>query len=128
MDLALLNEKVALVTDGAYGLGRAVSMALAAEGAGVVVDYHRRPEQAEALAEEVRQRFSCESMAVEADISAESEVVAMFDRAEQRFGGVDILVNNAAVCPTRWVKDMSSAEWNDMTGATVDCSGGMLMR
>ena len=123
MDLGL-NDKVAIVTGGAHGLGRAVCMALASEGARVVINYHRRPEQAEALADEIRRRFSIDLMAAHADVSAEADVTALFDRAEERFDRIDILVNNAAVCPTRWVKDMPSAEWN--TTLAVNLGGAFL--
>lgn len=107
-----LRDKVALVTGGAHGLGKSIALAFAAEGARVIVNYHRRPEQAEALAAEIRQQFSTQCEAMQADVASEADVVAMFDRADERFGGLDALVNNAAVCPTRWVKDMPYDEWN----------------
>jgi 3-oxoacyl-[acyl-carrier protein] reductase len=112
MDLHL-KDKVALVTGGSHGLGRAICLGLAAEGAHVVVNYRRHAELAESLAKELRASCGVEAMAVSADVSRESDVEEMFRRANERFLRLDVLVNNAAVCPTCDVKDMSAAEWTE---------------
>ena len=112
MDLHL-KDQVALVTGGSRGLGKAICLALAAEGAHVAVNYRRSPRNAEALAEEIHATCGVEAMAVGADVARESEVQAMFRHVLARFSRLDILVNNAAVCPTRSVKDTSEAEWNE---------------
>lgn len=119
MDLGL-NKKVALVTGGAHGLGRAVCRALAAEGASVAINYRRHPEQAETLAADIRQQFGVEALAVLADVSAETDVIGMFESVQERLGIVDVLVNNAAHCPTRWVKDMTLAEWSDTLAVNLN--------
>ena len=111
MDLEL-NNKVALVTDGAHGLGRAVCLALAAEGARVAINYHRHPDEAESLAAEIRDRFAVEACAVGSDVSFEADVVAMFESVEQRLGVVEILVNKAEVCPTGRITETTAVEWN----------------
>jgi len=110
MDLQL-RDKVALVTGGSHGLGRAISLGLAAEGARVAVNYHRTAEKAEQLADEIRQQHGTEALAVLGDVAREADVAAMFDCVEARLGLVEILVNNAAVCPTCQVKDMTLDEW-----------------
>jgi 3-oxoacyl-[acyl-carrier protein] reductase len=115
MDLELRN-KVALVTGGSHGLGRAISLALAAEGARVAINYHRNPEKAETLATEIRREYGVEALPVAADMAEEAHVGPMFDTIQSTLGVVEILVNNAAVCPTCPVKDMTLDQWR----ATLD--------
>jgi 3-oxoacyl-[acyl-carrier protein] reductase len=110
MDLHLA-DKTALVTGGSHGLGRAICLELAAEGAQVIVNFRRDPAKAEALVDELRKTYGVEAMAVQADVSREAQVEEMFRRALERFGRLDVLVNNAAVCPTGEVKDMPADEW-----------------
>ncbi len=110
MDLHL-SDKTALVTGGSHGLGRAICWELAAEGARVVVNFRRDPAKAEALVEEIQTTHGVEAMAVQADVACEADVDAMFGRVLARFGRLDVLVNNAAICPTREVKDMPADEW-----------------
>jgi 3-oxoacyl-[acyl-carrier protein] reductase len=112
MDLEL-EGKVALVTGGSRGLGKAICLGLAAEGANVGVNYRRNPEKAAAVVEQIRTAYGVEAAAVPADVSKEADVVAMFRQVEQRFSHLDILVNNAAVCPTCQVKDMTEKQWSE---------------
>jgi len=117
MDLEL-KDKVALVTGGSRGLGKAICMALAAEGAKVGVNYYRSADrsvdlvdEAEAVVKEIIDTHGVEALAVAADVSREADVLEMFRVMEDRFSQVDVLVNNAAVCPTCQVKDMPLAMW-----------------
>jgi len=125
MDMQL-TDKVALVTGGSHGLGKAVCLALAAEGAKVAVNYRRDPAKADAVVDEIAERFGTEALAVRADVGREDDVSAMFGEIEQRLSTVEILVNNAAICPTCQVKDMSEAVWNEtvqvnLTGTFLTC-------
>jgi len=95
MDLHLQNQ-VVLITGGSTGLGGAISTMLAAEGAKVAINYVVHPAVAQALAEELTTKYGTEAMAVYADVSSESDVLAMFEKVEQTLGSVDALVNNAA--------------------------------
>ncbi|MFV2067321.1 MAG: SDR family NAD(P)-dependent oxidoreductase [Pirellulales bacterium] len=112
MDLGL-NGKVALVTGGSRGLGRTVCLHLAAEGANIVVNYRRNAELAEAVVAQLKEDHGVEAMSVHGDVSREEDVREMFRRAEDRFSQVEILVNNAAICPTRQVKEMPLGEWEE---------------
>jgi 3-oxoacyl-[acyl-carrier protein] reductase len=112
MDLNLTN-KVSLITGGSHGLGKAICLELAAERAKVAINFRRDPEKTEAVVAEITRQYGVEAMAVQADVSVEADVVSMFDRVQERFGPVEVLVNNAAVCPTCQVKDMEAAEWNE---------------
>ncbi len=125
MDLQLEN-KVALVTGGSRGLGKAICLALAREGAHVCVNYRHTASQAEEVVEQIKRQFRREAMAIRADVASEADVVAMFTATIHRFGRVDILVNNAAVCPTGWVKDMTWEVWSttlqiNLTGTFLCC-------
>jgi 3-oxoacyl-[acyl-carrier protein] reductase len=132
MDMHLHN-KVALVTGGSRGLGRAICLALAAEGAGVAVQYFRDVRQgidlaaeAQDLVADIRRQYGVEALAVPGNVAVANDVVAFFDAAESALGPVDILVNNAGVWPTAWVKDMSEQQWNEvlavnLTGPFLTC-------
>ena len=91
-----LTGKVAVVTGGSRGIGRAIALALAGQGARVAFCHHADP-AAEATLAEIR--ALSDGIAVDADVSDEAQVKALFDAAIGRFGAVDILVNNAATNP-----------------------------
>jgi len=110
MDLKLAGT-AALVTGGSHGLGRSVCLGLAAEGARVAVNYRRNPEEAEALAEEIRRLHGVQAVAVRASVADRDQVIAMFDAAEAALGPVQVLVNNAAVAPASYVKDTPAEIW-----------------
>jgi len=124
-----LAGKVAIVTGGGRGIGRAVALALAGEGAAVVVSA-RTPSEIEEVAQAVRD-LGQRALPVQADVSQEGDVAAMVDQTLRVFGRADILVNNAAVnLPDRNVVDLTLAEWNrvlavNLTGAFL-CSKAVL--
>ncbi|MCT2587900.1 SDR family NAD(P)-dependent oxidoreductase [Actinophytocola gossypii] len=91
-----LRDTVAVVTGGGTGIGRATALALADAGAaGVVVNYSRSADDADATVAALAQR-GCTAVAERADIADDALVRAMADRVRDRFGRVDVLVNNAA--------------------------------
>jgi 3-oxoacyl-[acyl-carrier protein] reductase len=112
MDLGL-NGKVALVTGGSKGLGRTVCMQLAAEGAIVAVNYRGDVELADRVVAEIERDHGMEAMSVYGDVSREEDVQEMFRRIDKRFSHVEILVNNAAICPTCPVNEMSLKQWQE---------------
>jgi len=118
MDLNLTG-KVALVTGASHGLGKAICLGLAAEGANVAVNYRRDPAKAQAVAAEIAGRCGSQAVAVPGDVSREADVEEMFRQVEARLGPVQILVNNAAICPTRQVKDMPADEWTATLGVNL---------
>jgi len=89
------SGKIVVVTGGSAGIGRAIVEAFAAEGAKVVVA-GRKLDAAERVAEAVARDFSAESLAVQTDVSSPADCDALIRTAVQRFGRVDVLVNNAA--------------------------------
>ena len=106
-----LAGRRALVTGGASGIGRATVKRLAAEGAAVVVDYVGEADPAEVLVGEV-ERDGGRAIAIEADVSDEEQVDAMFARARDELGPVDLLVNNAGAERPFALVDMPLEEWN----------------
>jgi len=125
MDLNL-KDKVALVTGGSYGLGEAICRSFAAEGAKVAINYRRRAECAEAVARDIEAEYGTETMTVHADLSKEDDVVKMFQQVDERWGQIDVLINNAAYCPTCQVADMAEDTWSytlqvNLTGTFLCC-------
>lgn len=106
-----LSGRVALVTGGAVRVGRAISLALAARGAHVVVAYHTSEEAAQELVKEIAQQGLPEAVCIKCDVTSGDDVRRMFDEAERRFGTVDVLVNNAAVFPRRPVEDLTEEDF-----------------
>jgi 3-oxoacyl-[acyl-carrier protein] reductase len=111
MDLHL-QDKVALVTGGSRGLGRAICLALAAEGVKVAINYRRGERDARELSEVIRSTHATDTCLAKADVSDSGQVAQMFDTCSAQLGGVDVLVNNAGVWPTAFVKDMSEQDWD----------------
>ncbi len=125
MDLHL-KDKVALVTGGSRGLGRAICLKLAEEGVAVAVNYRREAEAATALVEEIRNTCGTPALALFGDVASEADVSRMFQKTNADLGPVEILVNNAAVCSTAQVKDVTEKEWNEtlainLTGTFLTC-------
>ncbi|MHB8972037.1 MAG: SDR family NAD(P)-dependent oxidoreductase [Pirellulaceae bacterium] len=125
MDLELRN-KVALVTGGSRGLGRAVCLGLAAEGARVMVNYRRDEQLARQLAGELRDRSGVPAAVVAGDVASSADVVRMFDCCEAELGPLDVLINNAGVWPTSLVKDLTEEAWDrtlavNLKGAFLTC-------
>ncbi|MBM7840839.1 3-oxoacyl-[acyl-carrier protein] reductase [Alkalihalobacillus xiaoxiensis] len=111
MDLGI-KGKTAIVTGGSRGVGKAVVLALAEAGAHVVFTYQSNRAKAEALLEEVRLRGT-EAEAIQLDLSDAAATETVIEQAVKRFGRVDLLVNNAAVWPTSYVKDIELNQWNE---------------
>jgi 3-oxoacyl-[acyl-carrier protein] reductase len=118
MDLNL-KDKVALVTGGSRGLGKAICLSLAAEGAKIAVSYYRNvddgvdlADEATELVKEIADTYGVQALAVGGDVSVEADVLNMFGQVAKKFSQIDILVNNAAVCPTCWVPDMPLEMWS----------------
>lgn len=91
-----LNDKVAIVTGGDTGIGKAIVTRFAQEGARVVIDYHGNAEPANALVDEI-ENFGGQAYAVEADIGDADDVAKLVKEAVKHFGSLDIIVNNAGV-------------------------------
>lgn len=90
-------NKVVLVTGGAQGIGKAIVLELAKNHYDVVINYLTSNKAATLLEEEIKKNYDVRVLTVQADVSKEEEVDAMISLIEKQWGGVDILINNAAV-------------------------------
>lgn len=106
-----LTGKKALVTGGSRGIGKGIVLALARQGADVVINYHSKAEEAEAVATEVRS-LGRVALTIQADVSSSSEVSAMFATVEKEWGQLDILVNNAGILSYAAFVDITEDQWD----------------
>ena len=109
----LLHGQVALVTGGSRGIGRAIALALAANGARVALNYVRGAEAAEAVAAEIAARGG-EAVALQADVGDFQAAEGLVAAVEGRFGRLDILVNNAGVTRDTLLLRMKESDWDDV--------------
>ncbi|HEX2092926.1 MAG TPA: SDR family oxidoreductase [Longimicrobiaceae bacterium] len=106
-----LRGRAALVTGGAVRVGRAISLALAREGMRVVVGYGSSGGPAREVVEEIRSGGG-EAVAIGANLADLHEVRRLAEEAERAFGGIDVLVNNAAVFPEQGMEEMDEEVWD----------------
>ena len=106
-----LNGKVAIVTGGNSGIGRAIALGLAKAGANIVIDYVAHPEATDALEKEIS-ALGDTAIGVEADVSRIAELQALIDATVAKFGRVDIMVNNAGVETRTSVLDTTEDQYD----------------
>ncbi|MGP9420562.1 SDR family oxidoreductase [Ewingella sp. AOP8-B2-18] len=107
------QNKVALVTGASRGIGAAIAERLAKEGFTVIVNYSRGAETADALVQRIEQAGG-RAVSAQADVSDSAAVAKMFASAEQAFGGIDVLVNNAGVMPLSSIADTDDATFDSL--------------
>ena len=101
-------KRVAFITGGSRGIGRAVARRLAEEGCAVGIDYLQAREQAQALVSELTAR-GCPAMAVQADVADQTAITAAIRQVEEAFGPVSLLVNNAGIAGQHQFQDITSS-------------------
>jgi NAD(P)-dependent dehydrogenase (short-subunit alcohol dehydrogenase family) len=111
------NGKVALVTGGGSGIGKASSLALAREGFTVVVA-GRRPEPLDAVVAEI-ERMQVKALGVPTDVSDPASVEALFAKTKATFGRLDVLFNNAGFGAAAEIEDLPWERWNGVIGSIV---------
>src|ERR1700722_16917222 len=114
-----LTGKVAIVTGAGRNIGRAIALALADGGASVVVNARSNRAEAEAVAREI-ESVGGKALVHIGDVADAVAVQAMTDAAIKQFGGIDILVNNAALRREKSFAEMSYAEWREILDVTRD--------
>ena len=108
-----LKDKVALVTGSSRGVGRAVALGYAEEGAKVVVNYTSNQGAADEVVQEI-QALGSEAIAVKADVAEKSEVEDLVAAAVDKFGKLDILVNNAGFTRPSLMLKMTEDQWDQV--------------
>lgn len=115
------KEKIAIVTGSSKGIGKAVALAFAKskEYSGIVVN-GRKMEEVQEVADLVKST-GCDSIAIQADMSKESDCIKLIEGAKKRFGRIDVLVNNAGIQQDVPFEDTTTEEWYKIIG--VDLTG-----
>ena len=119
MDDSPLEDRVALVTGAGRNIGRAIALGLADAGAKVAVNVRASRDEGQAVVDEIAARGG-EALLVPADVTHRSEVDRMISAIAQRFGRLDILVNNAAIRREVAFADLSFADWREAQAVCVD--------
>lgn len=118
MNTSTNTRQVALVTGGSRGIGAAISEQLAATGYTVVVNYAGRRDDAEALANRLNAHGG-EAIALQADVSDPAAVQQLFDATEARYGGIDVLVNNAGVLNLAAIAEFDDAAFDQLVAINL---------
>jgi 3-oxoacyl-[acyl-carrier protein] reductase len=126
-----LEGKLALVTGASRGIGRAVSIALAAEGAAVAVNYRSGKDKAEEVVKEI-EAGGGRAVAVEGDVSEYPQAEAIVAQSIEQLGGLHILVNNAGISRDALIFNMEPTDWLDVMrvnfGGVFNCTKAVLQR
>ena len=106
-----LKNKIALITGGSRGIGRAISSKLASEGANLIINYLRKRETAEKTAQALREKGANVHL-IRANLAEPEKIDRMFAEIEDKFGRLDILINNAASGVARSAMELDTDGWD----------------
>jgi len=124
-----LKGKVALVTGGAQGIGRAIALELAHRGAAVAISYRTKREHAETLADEIRE-LGAECMLVQGDVANKEDACNIVQTVLDYWKRLDILVNNAGITRDKSLRKAANDEWADVIhvnmNGTYNCTSAAL--
>lgn len=114
----MLENKIALVTGAAKGIGRAIALALAAEGATVVINYNGSAERAEKTVEEIR-ALGADGCTYQCNVADTQAALAMIKEVTAKYGSLDILVNNAGITRDNLIMKMSEEDFDAVINANL---------
>ena len=113
-----IQGRIALVTGGSRGIGRAICLALAAAGADVAVNYRRQEAAAEAVCAQIR-KTGRRALKIAADVTAEEDVGRLVASVEETLGPIAILVNNAGIAEAVRLEELTVAIWEKTIAANL---------
>ena len=113
-----IHNKVALITGGSRGIGRAVAVRLARDGVKLAINYKSDRKSADSVVDLVNE-MGVEALAVQADVADSSQVDSMVDQIVNAFGNVDILVNNAGIIHDSLLMRMSEEVWDEVLNTNL---------
>ena len=113
-----LKGKVALITGGSRGIGRAIAVSFAATGADVVLNFLTHSKEAQAVESEIM-KLGRRCVSIQADVSVASEVERLARDAQERIGSVDILVNNAGISRPQAMEQIKESDWDELIAANL---------
>ena len=113
-----LKNKVAIVTGGNSGIGQAIVLELARQGARIVIDYLFHPEATEALEQQIV-KLGDQAIGIKADVSRLADLQKLVDAAVAKFGRLDIMVNNAGIETRTSVLDTSEAQYDEVLAVNL---------
>ncbi len=116
--MSSLAGKVAIMTGASRGIGRAIALKLAEQGAFVTVNYAGNAQKAQEVVAEI-EKLGSKAIAVQADISKVTEIQKLFDQTIETFGKVDILVNNAGAIVYKPIIEVTEAEFDQIFAVNV---------
>ena len=111
--MSCLKDKVSIVTGSSRGLGRAIAKELGAHGSKVVVNYNQSKDAADSLVAEL-EADGVEVISVKGNVADEADCGALIAAAVEKFGGIDILINNAGINVDRTIKRLTGDEWRQV--------------
>jgi 3-oxoacyl-(acyl-carrier-protein) reductase len=114
-----LCGKVAIVTGGARGIGRAIALELASRGATVAINYRSSSAEAKKLVAEIEE-MGVESILIQGDVSSKEDSKHVMEAVMESFKQIDILVNNAGITRDRTLRKMSDEEWTDVLNTNLN--------
>jgi acetoacetyl-CoA reductase len=117
--MGTIKGAIVVITGAGRGIGRAIAEELGHEGAIVVVNYSKSKEAAEDLVAGLRQNGSPESVAIQADVSDKAQAATLIEETVNRFGRIDVLVNNAGINIDRSMKNLTTDDWDTVIQADL---------
>jgi len=114
-----LEGKRALVTGAARGIGRAIALSLASEGADVAINYQSSEREAESLLAEL-QKTERKTLSFKGDVSKRSTWTSMIEKVTEAWGGLDILVSNAGITRDKTLRKMTDEDWVEVLNTNLN--------
>ena len=113
-----LKGKSAIVTGGSMGIGSAIAIELACEGANVAINYRRHDDEAKTIAKKI-EKLGRKPLVFKADVTSYNDAEEMFKQVLKEFGGLDILVCNASINIDRVIWKMSEKDWDNVINVNL---------